>query len=214
MIPTNNSQDFSWKSTLCRSVSWRSTLYGLIILMATQFVTACVPLVVSTAAVTTIDLSTERRTVGRNIDDNLLELKLRKAYWADDRLGLSVNISVTAVNGVVLLTGEVHTDDQRQYAESLAKQNLRTQTVVNELDLSGKTNFNSRINDTYITAKVKSKLLQADNVPSSSIKVVTERGEVYLLGLVTRAEAEAAVAVAKSVRGVTHIIKVFEYIKK
>ena len=117
------------------------------------------------------------------------------------------------INGIVLLTGEVHTDEQRQYAEALAREYEQTRNVVNELDLAGRSNLNSRANDTWITGKVKSSLLKADDVPSSNIKVVTERGKVYLMGLVTQAEAQAAVALAQSVVGVTHIVKVFEYIK-
>ena len=193
--------------------SLKITSFGLIFLLMAPFLTACIPLAIGTATVTAIDLFKERRTIGRNIDDNSLELKLRKDYLADDKLGTPVNISTTIINGIVLLTGEVHTDEQRQYAESVAKQYIETREVVNELELSGRTNLNSRANDAYITGKVKTKLLRADNVPSTNIKVVTERSKVYLLGLVTQAEAQAAVAAARSVRGVTHIVKVFEYVE-
>ena len=79
--------------------------------------------------------------------------------------------------------------------------------------LSGRSNINSRANDSYITAKVKARLLQANDLPLTNIKVVTERGNVYLLGLATEAEALAAVELTQSVVGVTHIVKVFEYIK-
>ena len=158
-----------------------------------------------------IDLYTERRTVGQNVDDNTLELALRKDILLDDKLD-GTNVSVIAINGIVLLTGEVHTDEQRQYTEKLARSFIDTREVVNELELSGKTNLTSRANDSYITGKVKSKLILADDVPATNIKVITERGKVYLLGLVTRAEADAAVEVTKTVSGVTHIVKVFEYI--
>ncbi len=193
--------------------TWKDILCGLIIILTVQSITACAPLLLGTAVITTIDLSTERRTVGRNIDDNVLELKLRRNYWTDESLGSPVNISVTVMNGIVLLTGEVHTDEQRQYAESLARSYDQTREVVNELDLSGRSNINSRANDSYITAKVKATLLKENDLPLTNIKVVTERGNVYLLGLVTEAEALAAVELTQSVVGVTHIIKVFEYIK-
>ncbi len=206
MTPANDHHGLSLKS-------WKNILCGLIIFLTVQSITACAPLLLGTAVITTIDLSTERRTVGRNIDDNVLELKLRKIYWTDERLGSPVNISVTAMNGIVLLTGEVHTDEQRQYAESLARSYEQTREVVNELDLSGRSNINSRANDSYITAKVKARLLNANDLPLTNIKVVTERGNVYLLGLVTEAEAQAAVELTQSVVGVTHIVKVFEYIK-
>ena len=186
---------------------------GLVFVFILQALTACVPIAIGTATVTAIDLLSERRTLGRNIDDNTLELKLRKDFLTDENLGTAVNISVTAINGIVLLTGEVHSDDQRQHAESLARGYEETREVVNEIELSGSTNLTSRANDAYITGKVKTKLLRAENVPSTNIKVVTERGKVYLLGLVTREEAEAAVDIARSVNGITHIVKVFEYIE-
>ncbi len=196
-----------------RKVSLKTLCFTLLALCLAQLLTACVPLVVGAAAVSAVDLALERRTIGRNIDDNSLEIKLRSNYKTEPRLGPPVNISVTIINGIVLLTGEVHTDEQRQLAGQLPEQYIETRKVVNEIELSGKTSLTSRVNDSYITGKVKTRLLQAEDVPSSNIKVVTERGRVYLLGLVTPAEANTAVNVAKSVRGVTHIIKVFEYIE-
>jgi osmotically-inducible protein OsmY len=190
----------------------KTLLLGLVFIMTTQILTACVPLAIGTATVTAVDLYMERRTVKQSVDDNTLELQLRREYLGDENLGNAVNISTTIINGIVLLTGEVHNDEQRQYAEKLARSYIDTREVVNELELSGRTNMNSRANDSYITGKVKSKLVRADGVPSTNIKVVTERGKVYLLGLVTHPEAEAAVEAARSVSGVTHIVKVFEYI--
>ena len=194
-----------------RISSIKSLSSSLLITVIATVMSACIPIAIGVATVTAIDLTYDTHTIGQKIDDNSLEIKLRADFVTDDQLGTSENISVTAINGIVLLTGEVHTDAQRQHAERLAKGRVETREVVNELELSGKTNLTSRANDTYITGKVKSKLIAADGVPSSNIKVVTERSKVYLLGLVTKAEAEAAVNVAKSVRGVTHIVKVFEY---
>lgn len=196
-----------------RKVSLKTLSLSLLIVSSLGFLTACVPVFLGAAAVSAIDLTLERRTTGQVIDDNVLELKLRNVYLQDKQLGTSENISVVFFNHIVLLTGEVHTDVQRQHAAKLAKQLEGTKKVVNELALSGKTNLASRVNDTYITGKVKAKFISTKNLPSSSIKIVTERGQVYLLGLVTQAEAEVAVNIAKSVRGVTHIVKVFEYIE-
>ncbi len=183
----------------------------LALIISSQMLIACTPILIGAATVTGVDLYLERRTLQRNIDDNALEIKLRNEYISDDQFN-GVNISVTAINGIVLLTGEVHNDKQRKSAEAIARDYIDTREVVNELELSGKTNLASRANDSYITGKVKTVLLKADNVPSTNIKVVTERSKVYLLGLVTRPEAEAAVKAAQSVNGVTHIVKVFEYI--
>ena len=184
----------------------------LALLFSVELLVACVPVLVATATVTAVNVVTDRRTLGRNIDDNTLEVALRKDILLDDLLN-GTHISVTAINGIVLLTGEVANDTQRQHAENLAKTYTSTLTVVNEIQLAGKTSLTSRANDTLITSKVKAKLLRSRAVQANAVKVVTEAGRVYLLGLVTRAEADAAVAAAQSVGGVTHIVKVFEYIK-
>ncbi len=190
----------------------RTAGLGVLLLFTAELLTACVPLLVGAATVTTINVATDRRTVGRNLDDNTLELNLRKDILLDESLK-GTNISVTAINGIVLLTGEVATDSQRRHAEDLANGWVQTLSVVNELQLAGSTSVTSRANDTLITSKVKTNLLRSKDVPANAVKVVTEGGKVYLLGLVTRAEGDAAVAAAQSVGGVTHIVKVFEYIQ-
>lgn len=178
--------------------------------------TACVPLVLTTATVTAINVSKDRRTAGVYFDDNVLEVRLRNAISKQPDID-HANISVTAMNNLVLLTGEVNTEEQRMRVSTVAK-NIKSPggqeiNVVNELELAGRTNITSRINDTWITTKVKAKLLRIKGM-SHAVKVVTEHGKVYLLGLVTRKEADLAVAAAGKVRGVTHIIKVFQYVKR
>ncbi len=188
--------------------------YGVLLLLVIELLTACIPVAVGVVSVTAVNLAPDKRTAGRIIDDNSLEFQLREVYSKDEQLGSAVNISVTTVNGIVLLTGEVQTDQQRQHAEALTEQFVSTRKVrkvINDLALSGKTNLTSRMNDAYITSKVKFKLIRADNVSARRVKIVTEHSNVYLLGLVTPTEAEVAVDIAKSVRGVARIIKVFEY---
>jgi len=183
----------------------RAVAMSLMILSGAELLVACVPVLVVAATVTTVSVATDRRTLGRNIDDNTLEVDLRSEFLLDDKLD-ATHLSVTAINGV-------SNDSQRQYAEKLAEANSRTLTVVNEVQLAGTTSLTSRTNDSLITTKVKAKLVNAPGVKANTVKVVTEAGKVYLLGLVTRSEADAAVAAAQTVGGVTHIVKVFEYIK-
>lgn len=173
----------------------------------------CVPVLLATVTVSAVDVSLDRRTVGAYIDDNItLEPRLRSQLRNDESLGDAVNISVTAFNGIVLLTGEVNTDQQRRRAGEIVDANPSTRKLVNELELAGKTNVIGRANDALLTGKVKTQLLKDENT-APTIKVVTEHSKVYLLGLVTQAEADAAVESARQVRGVTHIVKVFEYIE-
>ena len=190
----------------------RKGALGLAVVMLLNLAAGCVPVLVGTATVTAIDLYLERRTVNQTIDDNTLEIRIARDFATDDLLEDSSHLNVTAVNGIVLLTGETPTDAKRQHAEKLARAYVDTREVVNEIELSGKSNLTSRANDSYITGRVKAKLIAADGISSTNINVTTERGKVYLLGLVTRSEADIAVAEAKTVPGVTHIVKVFEYI--
>ena len=188
--------------------------FALIILslVTLQLLSACIPLVLTAATVTAIDVTLDRRTAGKYWDDNALEVKVRRAIGNDDALGSGINVSVTVFNGIVLLTGEVYNDDQRQRVEQLAKGYEETRKVVNELELAGKTNLSSRLNDAWITGKVKTRLLKLSDPPPSAVKVVTEHGKVYLLGRVTRAETEAVVETIRGISGVTYIVKVFEYL--
>jgi len=183
-----------------------------VLLAALQGLAGCVPLVLTAATVTAVEVSQDRRTPGKYLDDNLLEVRLRGALGQDQSLGGEVNISVTSFNGIVLLTGEVNTDEQRQRAGEIVQRDSETRKLVNELELAGKTNVVGRLNDSWLTSKVKARLFNTENL-ASKIKVVTEHGKVYLLGLVTQPEADAAVDAVRSVRGVTRIIKVFEYIE-
>ena len=173
------------KPFLHRRAAMKPVVLGLVLSLTLPVLSACVPILVGTATVTAVDLYLDRRSVGRNIDDHSLELQLRGDYLTDEQLGSGLHIAVTSMNGIVLLTGEVLTDDQRQRAENIARSYEETREVVNELELSGKTNLNSRANDSYITAKVASKLATNGDIPASSINVTTERGKVYLMGLVT-----------------------------
>lgn len=181
-------------------------------LPALPMLSGCVPVLLATATVATVDISLDRRTTGTYIDDNLLEVRLRSQLRQDESLGDAVNISVTSFNGIVLLTGEVNTDEQRQRAGEIVTAEGTARKVVNELELAGKTSVIGRANDALLTSKVKFQLTKDENT-APTIKVVTEHGKVYLLGLVTQAEADAAVESALAVSGVTHIVKVFEYIE-
>ncbi|MEA3291053.1 MAG: BON domain-containing protein [Pseudomonadota bacterium] len=182
--------------------------------LATPFVAGCVAATVGAVTVVGADVVLDRRTAGTYVDDNTLELQIRKEILTHDQLGGDVNVSVTAMNGIILLTGEVGSDAQRKQATNIARSYEGVRQVVNELQLAGKTGFGSRTNDTWITTKAKTALLREDGVNANDIKVVTEGGKVYLLGLVTEQEAKSAVAAVKNVSGVTHIIKVFEYIEQ
>lgn len=182
-----------------------------IVLLAAALVGGCVA-AVGAVLVTSVDMALDRRTPGVYIDDNVVETKLRNAFSADPLFGEDVNLSVTSVNGVVLLTGEVPRPEQAHKAVEIGRGFAEVRRVVNQLAVTAKSSPGSRAGDTWTTAKVKLALLQDPEIESHHVKVVTERGNVFLMGLVTREEADRIVAVARGVRGVARITKVFEYI--
>ena len=144
-------------------------------------------------------------------DDNKMELNISRSIDKQKQIEHE-HVNVTVYNGVVLLTGEV--PDQRDIDSiiDLAKLHQGSRQVINRLELAGKTNMNSRANDGWITTKVKTAILTSAPVDSTRIKVVTERANVYLMGLVRPEEAQIAVEATRSVTGVVRVIKVFEYI--
>ncbi len=188
----------------------RPSLLALILTVA-FLISGCGIILVTTAAVSAIDVIRDRREIGTLWDDNKMELSLRQSISKNEQIDNS-NVSVTAFNGIALLTGEV--PDQRAIDQilDLAKSHPDASQVINRIELAGKTNLNSRANDSWITGRVKTAMLTSRTIDATKIKVVTERANVYLMGLVSRSEAEAAVAITRSVPGVVRVIKVFEYL--
>ncbi len=169
----------------------------------------CAIVAVTAVAVVGIDVARDRRGASIYWDDNKTERRLAGAI--DDQVK-NENVSVTVYNGVTLLTGEV--PDQRDIDSiiDLVKADEGVRQVINRLELAGSTNMPSRANDSWLTAKVKTAIAASD-ADSTRIKVVTERANVYLMGLVTPKEAEDAVNATRTVTGVVRVIKVFEYIE-
>jgi osmotically-inducible protein OsmY len=187
---------------------FRHTLLALLVAVT---VSGCGIVVATTAVVIAVDVARDRRGVSVYWDDNKIEFDIRGSI-SDQKEIQNENVSVTVFNGIVLLTGEV--PDQRDIDKilDLAKAHKGSQQVINRLELAGKTNLTSRANDGWITTRVKTAMATSGALDPTRVKVVTERANVYLMGLVTRAEAEAAVQVTRSVPGVVRVIKVFEYI--
>lgn len=153
-----------------------------------------------------------RRTPGVVIDDNVLENVIEREIRASSDAFKGSHIVVVSYNGVVLLAGQVPSAEAKSQATEVAQSLRRVKRVHNELTVGGPTSFFARSNDAWLTTKVKSRLVSTKDVPGTKIKVQTENSIVYLLGLVSRADADRAVAVAQKVYGVQKIVKVFEYL--
>jgi len=172
--------------------------------------TACVPLLIGGAVVGTAAVATDRRSAGAQLDDEVIEdntsLAITEKYKSD------YHVNVTSFNGIVLLTGEVPSESAKAELERMVRANPKVRGVQNELAVGPVTDIQVRSNDTLITSKVKARFVEAGKFQINYVKVVTENSNVYLMGMVKRDEADAAVEIARTTSGVQRVVKVFEYI--
>lgn len=153
-----------------------------------------------------------KRTLGVVIDDEAVErLAKRHIRAADDGLAES-HINVVSYHGVVLLTGEVATAALRDRAERSLANIRKIRAVFNDIQVGGPSNLVARANDGWIATKVRSGLTASEEVKVTRIKVVAERGVIYLIGVVPRDQGDAAAEVARDVFGVNRVVKVFDYL--
>ena len=160
-----------------------------------------------------IDVVRDERGPRAYWQDNKAEMDMRLSIYPNWPLtiGSDANVSITIWNAVVLVTGEVPDQQAIDRILDIAKSHHYTRQVVNRIELAGRTNMASRINDSWLTGRVKTALVVSGTVDPTRFKVVTERANVYLMGLVTSAEATEAVMIVRSIPGVVRVIKVFEY---
>ena len=154
----------------------------------------------------------DRRTLGAQTEDKAINVKAE--IKMNQIAGSNGHINVTSFNRKVLLTGEVRDEAMKQAAEREVRAIENVVSVINELEVSGASSYTSRSSDALITAKVKTSLVDMKTVSAVSLKVTTERGVVYLMGVVTPREGNIAADVAKGVSGVMRVVKIFEYISE
>jgi osmotically-inducible protein OsmY len=151
----------------------------------------------------------DRRTTGTQIDDESIEV--RASNRISDRFGSRVHVNVTSYNRIALVTGEVPDERARDEIEKIVRAVPNVREVTNDLQVAGISSYASRANDTYLTSKVRGRLFDTKRVSPVHLKVVTEAGVVYLMGVVTEPEADEAVDIARNTGGVRKVVKVFEY---
>ena len=179
-------------------------------LLAAAALSGCAALVVGGAAVGTALMVTDRRTAGTQLEDQNIELK--SLTRISEAVGDRGHISATSYNRQVLLTGEVASEADRAAVEQSIGRIEGVRSIVNELAVMGATSMTARSNDLVLTSKVKASFIDAKDLHASAIKVVTERGVVYLMGRVTEREAARATEIARGVSGVQKVVRVFEVI--
>jgi osmotically-inducible protein OsmY len=180
---------------------------------AASALTACVPLapfLIGSAAVGGVMVATDRRTSGAQLEDEGIEL--RAAARLRDTFAERAHINVSSYNRQVLLTGEVATAADKTKAAQIAAEIENVKTVANELAVLGNTTFSMRTSDSVVTGRVKAALLDDQEVHANAFKIVTERGTVYMMGRVTRPEADRATEVVRRQNGVLKVVRILEYI--
>ena len=186
----------------------------LIVILTANLLGGCAAVIVGGAAVGASAVH-ERRSVGTMIDDEGIEWKVRSALSEDKSLSSQSHISVISLNGVVLLVGQTPTAAFRQQAAVLAKGVDKVHIVHNELTVAAPSTYMTRTSDSYITSKVKTSLFKVkghDDFDPTRVKVVTENGTAYLMGILYRSEAEDAAKQASRVGGVQKVVKLLEYL--
>ncbi len=189
----------------------QTVVYGAVLLASLVSLSACAPLIVGGAVMTGV-VATDRRTTGTLVEDESIEIKVASAVRRE--MGDRIHLNVTSFNRQVLLTGEVRTAADKERAEKLAQSQENVNSVVNDLAVMPVSTLTQRSKDTVTTGRVKAAFVDAKDLQVSAIKVVTERGIVYLMGRVTPREAKRATDIARSIGGVTKVVRVFEEISE
>ena len=185
---------------------------ALVALAAVAGLSACAPLMVGGAVVGGSLMASDRRTSGAQIEDSSIELK--SVSKVQSTIGERGHVNVTSYNRVVLVTGEVPTDADRQAVEQALARIENVRSVVNELAVMPSSSLSSRSADSILSGQVKAAFIDAKELQSYAIKVVTERSVVFLMGRVTEKEAAVATERARGVNGVQKVVRVFEIISE
>ena len=180
----------------------------IVVPLLVSVLSGCVAAVVGGAGTAAV-IGEDRRTVGTVTEDQGIEVKA--ANRINDKFK-DAHINVTSFSRMVLITGEAPDAAARTEIEKIVRAVENVRGVYNEMSIGGPTALSARTNDSFITSKVKARFVDQRKFNAIHVKVVTEAGVVYLLGLVKRKEAEDAVEIARTTSGVQKVVKLFEYI--
>ena len=189
----------------------KTLLVALSAVAAASLMSACAPLILGSAMVGGALVAVDRRTAGTQLEDEAIELKAGARAREVSPAG---HINVTSYNRMLLVTGEVPNETDRKAVEQVVGRIENVRSVVNELAVAGNSALGVRSSDSLISGKVKASFIDAKDLQAQAIKVTTERGVVYLMGMVTEREATRASDVARSISGVHKVVRVFELISE
>ncbi|PCI08016.1 phospholipid-binding protein [bacterium] len=189
------------------------SLKGNLFLVATLLLTSCTAILVKTTGDQGIYEDPTERTAGARVEDQAIETKVIVNMKSQEPEFRKAHFNVISHNGVVLLVGQVASNDLKNKASEIASQaSSKIKRIHNELEVAGKISMIARGNDTWIATKVRTLMLANSGVPSGQVRVIAENGAVYLMGLIDQSNGDNAARLARNVSGVTRVVKVFEYI--
>lgn len=189
----------------------KSTIRLVVIIAAlAPFLQSCIPLIIGAGVGAGVMMAEDRRSSGTVLEDQTIVIKAGNRIT--EKYGEQVNINVTSFNRFVLLSGQAPTDEIKQDVSVLVLEVPNVRNIQNEIVVAGISSKTSRASDALLTSRVKGRLAQNKEVSANNVKVVSENGTVFLMGLVTRAEAETASQTAATTSGAQRVVKVFEYL--
>ena len=177
--------------------------------IATLVLQGCIPLAVTGIGATAL-MADDRRSTGVYVEDENIEWKARGRLIESFK---DAHVNVTSFNLAVLLTGEVPSEQMKLDVGNAVRSIPSVKNVLNEISVGGNTALTARANDTFITTNVKTRFINNGKFSINHVKVVSEAGTAFLLGIVTREEADVATELARTTSGVSRVVKVFEYVE-
>ena len=184
------------------------TLAVTALVVALPLLEGCVPAVIATGATVGLMSAQDRRSTGVQTDDEGIEWKA--AQSVPERYAAASHLNFTSFNQRLLITGEVPSEEAKAAIGEQAARVPGVKEVINDSVVGPASSLSVRSNDSYITSKVKARLVDEKNLSASHVKVVTESGVTYLMGIVTDREAKVAVTIARTTEGVRKVVNVME----
>ena len=175
--------------------------------------TSCTTILVGTTGSDGFQEDPTERTTGAVIEDQSIETKIIVNLKSIEPAFRQTNVDIISHNGVVLLIGQVPSEELKSRATQIASEaSTKIKRIHNELEISGSSSFLTRSSDTWIATKVRTLMLTNSDVPSDQVRVITENGAVYLMGMIDQSQGDNAANLARNVSGVIRVVKVFEYL--
>ena len=188
-------------------------IYRVLVLVTLLITSSCTAILVRTTGEQGMQEDPSERTAGAVIEDQAIETKIIVNMKSQDSAFKQTHFDVISHNGVVLLIGQVESEQLKILATEIASQaSTKIKRIHNELEVTEKSSFMDRSSDVWIATKVRTLMLTDNQVPSSQVRVIAENGAIYLMGLISQRDGDNAANVARNVSGVTKVVKVFEYI--